>query len=195
MRKQGHIPAIIYNRDAENLAIALPAHEVEVALERGTHILAIEIDGKAAQYLIRAVQYDYLGTTPIHVDLAMVNLDEVVEVNVAIELRGTPAGISDGGILDQVMNGLVVRCKVADIPGLIRPSVSKLGLDESLTVADLELPEGVEATVEGSEVIAVVRLLAEEPEAEEEAEAEEGSTEPEVIGRDKKEEGEEGEAS
>lgn len=186
LRRQGQLPAIIYGRGTNNRAIALPAHAVEVALAHGSHLLQISLDGQTQQYLIKDVQYDYLGTTPIHLDLTQVDVHEVVEVRVPIELRGTPEGISQGGMLDQVLNDLMVRCRVTDIPELIRPSVSKLGLGQTLHVSEIELPEGVEAVTDGSEAVAIVRALAEEePEpAEEEAE----QAEPEVIGREKQEE-------
>ncbi|GAG43700.1 unnamed protein product, partial [marine sediment metagenome] len=180
--------AIIYGRGADPQPIALPAHEVEVALQHGSHLLQLSLDGAEQQYLIKEVQYDYLGTTPIHVDLAQVDVHEVVEVSVPIELRGTPAGLSDGGVLDQVMVDLTVRCKVGDIPGPVRPSVAALKLGETLHVGDLELPEGVEAAHEATESVAVIRVLAAEVEEEPEVEEAEAQAEPEVIGREKKEE-------
>lgn len=189
LRRQGQVPAIIYGQGDSNPSIALPTHEVEVAIARGAHLLTISIEGEDLKYLIKDVQYDYMGSTPIHLDLVKVDEHEVVVVSVLIELRGTPAGISDGGSLDQVMNDLAVRCKVADIPELIRPSVAKLGIGETLHVSDIELPEGVEAVSDGAEAVAVVRApVEEEEEAEGEAEGEEGQAEPEVIGRDKKDE-------
>lgn len=187
LRKQDQMPAIIYARDGDPQAIALPAHDVEVAIGHGNHVLHIELEGESLQYLIRDVQYDYLGTTPVHLDLAQVNVDEVVEVSVPVELRGTPAGIHEGGVLDQVMNDIMIRCKVTDIPELIRPSVTKLKLNDSLHVSDLELPPGAEAVCDGTETVAVVRLLAVVEEAEEEAEDTEAAAEPEVISQKKKE--------
>ncbi|MBN1341180.1 MAG: 50S ribosomal protein L25 [Phycisphaerae bacterium] len=188
LRKQGQLPAIVYGHGEAPEMIALPYHEVEVALEHGTHLLKLDFGGKQDQYLIKDVQYDYLGTTPIHMDLARVGIHEVVEVSIPIELRGTPVGISDGGLLDQVMVDLEVRCLVTAIPESVRPNVAALGLGQSLHVRDLKLPDGVEAVNDGDDVVAVVRALAAAAEAPEEAEGEEGGAEPEIIGREKKEE-------
>jgi large subunit ribosomal protein L25 len=189
LREHGQMPAIVYGKQADPEPIALPAHEVEVAIQHGSHLLQLSLDGKEQQYLIKDVQYDYLGTTPIHVDLNPVDIHEVVEVNVAIDLRGTPVGISEGGALDQLMMDLTVRCKVTNIPESIRPSVIGLKLGETLCIRDIELPDGVEAVEDGAEVVAVIRHLAEEPEPEaEEVEEAEDKAEPEIIGREKKEE-------
>jgi len=187
LREAGQMPAIIYGRGSDPQAIVLPAHEVEVALQRGSHLLQLSLDGSELQYLIKDVQYDYLGTTPMHLDLAQVDIHEVVEVSVPIELRGTPVGLGEGGALDQVMVDLPIRCKVTDIPESIRPNVTRLKLGETLHVSDLELPEGVEAVAEGTESVVIIRALAAAEEAPEVGEAEE-TAEPEVIGREKKEE-------
>ncbi len=191
LRAEGQLPGIVYGQRVDPQPITLPAHEVEVAIEHGSRLLKLSLEGAEQQYLIREVQFDYLGTTPVHVDLTPVDVHEVVEVNVPIELRGTPVGISEGGVLDQVLNDLTIRCRVTDIPESIRPSVIGLKLGETLSVANIQLPEGVEAVTDGTEAVAVIRALAAEEEVVAEPEEAEGGAEPEVIGREKKEESEE----
>jgi len=187
LRSQGLIPAIIYGHKEVPAAVVLPEHELALALEHGSHVLAVELDGSTSQCLIKDVQYDHLGHKPIHVDLARVSLDERVQVGVPIELRGTPAGASEGGVLDQILMEVQVECLVTQIPESIRVRVGTLGLGQTLRVRDLELPAGVTALVGGDEPVCTVRALGEEPtEA-----AEEGPAEPEVITREKGEEAEE----
>ena len=187
LRAGGQLPAVIYGHGQDPEAIALPAHDVQVHLAHGAHVLQVDLDDRPSQYLIKAVQYDHLGTTPIHLDLMRVHVNEVVTVQVGIELWGTPRGASDGGILEQLLNELEVKCLVAQIPETLHPNVSHLGVGDSILVSDLELPEGVTPAVDGDAKVATVRLLAEEVEAEgEEAKA----AQPEVIGRAKKEEDE-----
>jgi large subunit ribosomal protein L25 len=136
------------------------------------------------------VQYDHLGTTPIHLDLMRVHVNEVVTVQVGIELRGVPRGVSDGGALEQLIDELEIKCLVAQIPEVLHANVSDLGVGDSILVSDLEMPEGVTPVLTTDARVATVRLLAEEVEAK--AEGEEGEVaQPEVIGRARKEEGEE----
>ena len=59
----------------------------------------------------------------IHVDFARVSLDEKVEVTVPLELKGTPKGEADGGVLQQIISELEVECLVTDIPDVIRHNV------------------------------------------------------------------------
>ena len=94
---------------------------------------------------MKEVQYDHLGIEVIHVDFARVSLDEKVEVTVPLELKGTPKGEAEGGVLSQIMNELEVECLVTDIPDVIRVNVSEMKLDDVLHIKDLKLPAGVVA--------------------------------------------------
>lgn len=172
------------------MAISLIQHDVEVALAHGARTLEVEIGGRAAPYLIKEVQYDYLGTTPIHMDLTRVDLTERVRVSVGIEPRGVPKGTHEGGVLDQTMADLEVECLVTAIPDTLHPVVTELGLGESLLVKDLELPPEVVALADPEDRVATVRVLAVHAAevAATETEEEEKEAEPERIGRVRKDE-------
>jgi large subunit ribosomal protein L25 len=186
LRKHGLIPAIIYSREGKPEPISLPAHEVEVSLQHSSHILQLEVDGTEKAFLVKEAQFDYLGSHLAHLDLAQVNIHEVVEIKVPVELRGTPVGLSEGGVLDQVMKDLAIRCKVTDIPSSIRLNIGQMKLGQTLCIRDIELPAGVQVVGEPEEPVVAVRALMEEA-APAAAEAE-GPAEPEVIGRKEKEE-------
>ena len=187
IRCEGRIPVVVYGHREKPLTVAVDAHAFVEGLHHGQRLMDIQIGSKKQKVIVKDLQYDHLGTTPIHLDLMRVHVNEVVTVQVGIELWGTPRGASDGGILEQLLNELEVKCLVAQIPETLHPNVSHLGVGDSILVSDLELPEGVTPAVDGDAKVATVRLLAEEVEAEgEEAKA----AQPEVIGRAKKEEDE-----
>jgi large subunit ribosomal protein L25 len=194
LRAKGQIPAIVYGHGEDPVAVAMDAHEIDKALTHHCRVLALHLDGATSQCLIKSVQYDHLDTTPIHLDLVRVNLDERVQVTVPIELRGTPKGAAEGGVVTQLLNSIDVECVVTAIPEDFRPSIAHLGLDEFLLVKDLEFPAGMTPLANPDEKIATCRLPVEtvEEAAGEEVEAAEGGAEPEVIGRAKEEESEEG---
>jgi large subunit ribosomal protein L25 len=153
----------------------------------------LQIGGKTQPCLFKDAQYDYLGATLLHLDLARVDLNERVKVHVPIELRGTPAGVKEGGVLRQELKDLEIECLVTHIPENLRVSVENLGLNEVLYARDIELAEGMVTTQDPDSVVATVRppLVAEEPT--ETAATEGASAEPEVIAKGK-EEAEEGKA-
>ena len=188
IRHRGQIPAIIYGHGEAPEPIALEAHEIENVLHHHLRVVNVDLDGRSSQYLIKAVQYDHLGSTPIHVDLMRVGRDERVRVAVEVELRGTPRGAADGGVLVQFLNEIDVECVMTAIPEDFRPSVTNLGLGESLLVQDLQVPPGVTIMADPQEKVATCRVPTEREEVEEEeAEEAEGAEEPEVIARGKEE--------
>lgn len=188
VRQQGQIPAIIYGHNEAPVAIAVDAHEIEVLLAHHSRVVNIDLDNQAAQYLIKAVQYDHLNTTPIHLDLMRVSADETVELEVEVVLRGVPQGVHEGGVLLQMMSRVQVECLVTAIPEEIRCSVVDLALGGAVHVSDLKTPEGVKILNDPDDLIAICREQAAEAEAAPVEGAEATSAEPEVIGK-KPEEG------
>lgn len=187
LRETGKIPTIIYGHGEAPQSIALALRDVEVALGHGARTLHVEIGGSKEQFFIKAVQYDHLNATPIHMDLARVSKDERVKVRVGIELRGVAKGISEGGILDLNLADVEVECGVMEIPATFHPFVTELGIGDSLYVRDLELPSGVVAITDADERIATVRSPEKEVEAEEaDADGETEDAQPERIGRVRK---------
>lgn len=178
LRDAGFIPGVIYGHKEAVVPVTLPKKEISGHLSRGAHVFDLAVDGKSEKVLVKEVQYDHLGAEILHVDFARVSLDEKVEVTVPLELKGTPKGEDDGGVLQQIMSELEVECLVTDIPNVITQNVSDMALDDVLHIRDLKLPPGVRAIQDEDQVVAQVKAIEEE-----EAPAEAEVPEPEVIGR------------
>ena len=178
LRTAGLLPGVVYGHKEQVVPVTLPKKELVGHLNRGAHVFELSLDGKNERVLVKEVQYDHLGLEVIHVDFARVSLDEKVEVTVPIELKGTPKGEADGGVLQQIVSELEVECLVTEIPDAVRHNVSELALNDVLHIRDLKLPPGVRAIPDGDVIVATVKEIAE---TETPAEAE--TAEPEVIGR------------
>jgi len=182
LREQDLVPGIIYGHGQPTEPVCVPRHDIELAIQHGERLISADLDNKEANFLIKDVQYDYLGHSILHVDLTRVRLDERVQVTVPIELRGTPVGVdAEDGVLAKLLQELKLECLVTSIPEEIRASVAQLHVNESLRVSDLELPEGVKVLDDPDMVVASVTIVAEE-EVVPAAEAPEAGAEPEVIG-------------
>ena len=187
LRDSGFLPGVIYGHKEAVVPVTLPKKEVVNQLNKGAHLFDLDVEGKSEKVLVKEVQYDHLGIEVLHVDFARVSLDEKVEVTVPLELKGTPKGEADGGVLTQVISELEIECLVTDIPDMIRHNISEMKLNDVLHISDLKLPAGVKALQDGHQIVATVKVIAEETA---DAAAEEGAAEPEVVGK-KKEEGDE----
>lgn len=186
LRRAGLLPAIVYGHNEAPEALALSLHDTQIALSQMGHLIKVEVDGTQTEYLIKAVQYDHLQQTPIHLDLMRVSLTDRVEVRVPIELRGTPKGAEDNGQTLQVISDLEVECPVHAIPERFRLKIDALKIDDALYVRDIVLPEGVTTSADPDEVVVIIQppRVEAEPVA---GEAGTTSAEPEIIGKGKEE--------
>jgi len=180
------LPGVIYGHKEAIVPVTLAKKEVVDHLTRGAHLFDLTLEGKNEKVLVKEVQYDHLGMEVIHVDFARVSLDEKVKVTVPLELKGTPKGEADGGVLQQVIKELEVECLVTEIPDAIRHNISEMALNDVVHISDLKLPAGVKVLQDAELIVASVKEILEVVAPV----AEEGAAEPEVIGR-KPAEGEE----
>ena len=184
LREAGFLPGVIYGHKQDVIPVTLPKKEVVGHLNHGAHLFDLSLNGQSEKVLVKEVQYDHLGLDVLHVDFARVNLDETVEVTVPIELRGTPKGEADGGVLQQILSEIEVECRVTDIPESIRHNVAELALNDVLHVKDIHWPAGVRPLQDEDAIVATVKEIVETAPTE----AVEGAAEPEVIGRKPEEE-------
>lgn len=182
LRRQGRIPAVVYGHGEGTVALSVGKDEIGSALRHGARVLDLDQDGNRQKVLIRDVQYDAIGLEVLHVDLTRVSEDERIRIDVSIELRGIPAGVTAGGVLDHHMHSLQIECPAISVPESIRVAIGELQIGQGVHVRDLKLPEGVIALSDPDEVI--VQVI--EPKAvveEEGAVAAPGAAEPEIITR------------
>lgn len=187
MRDAGAIPGVLYGHNQPTVSLSMSAEAVETALRHGSRV--VDLTGALSeQAFIRALQWDTWGKEVLHIDLMRISAHEKVEVRVPVELRGESPGVKAGGVIEHHVHELDVECEATSIPEKVLVSINHLELDQSITVADLKLPENVRV-LEDPETIVVHCGVP--TEAAEEGEAAGGEAEPEVIGRKKAEEEEE----
>lgn len=185
LRRNGHIPAILYGHGEQNVCLSLPADQFHAVLRHGSQM--VQLQGAVNENaLIRDIQWDAFGSEVLHVDLTRVRAGEKVEVTVPLELRGVAPGTREGGQVQQLTHDLEVRCPAGSIPEHLEVNINDLQLDASIHVADVPVPSDVEVLTDPNGVV-VQCLSVEVPEEVEEGAAGE-LAEPEVIRRREEEE-------
>ena len=190
LRARGMVPLTVYGGEGEPIAAAAPLAELAAILRSGAGhnaIFTLDVDGvgpNEVMFLDR--QIDPVKTRLIHADLRRLVRGQEIEVSVRLELEGEPAGTADGGgILEQLLREVEIRCRPNIIPDFITVDVSHLGAHDVLHVSDVKVDEGITILTDPETAVATVAVLREEP-VEEIAPAAEAA-EPEVIGKGKKE--------
>lgn len=184
LREDGKLPAVVYGHKQDPVHITIDARQLDDILHGGAHLINVDVDGNTEPCLIKDVQYDYLDTTPVHVDLARVNLDEDIEIELEVNFKGKPVALEeDGAMLSTPHTTVTVSCKANAIPEELICDVSKLGLEDSIYVQDLPLPEGVKLADEDANYLLAQIVIQQAVAADEDEEAD-LDAEPEVIGKE-----------
>jgi large subunit ribosomal protein L25 len=187
LRANGKIPAVLYGRGADPVSLTVDWRELRSALttDKGLNaLLTLKVGSKKTKALVKDLQRHPVRRDVLHVDFLSVDVDVVISTDVPIVLEGEPIlVIREQGVVDQVMNAIVIQAKPDDIPGHLSVDVSELEIGHTITVADLELPPGVATEVDPEETVVTAQLTSLALAEEEEGEGEEG------------EEGAEGEAA
>ena len=186
LRAEGLIPAILYGRKEEPEPLQIPSEKLEETLRHHSRILELRVGRKKESVLVKDVQYDAFGSELMHVDFVRVAMDEKVTLEVPIVLKGTPK--QEHAVLQQTLDSVEVECLPGDIPESFVTPVGNLQVGEVVRVAQLEVPKGVRILTDPETSVATLTLAMKEAEEAAPTEAEAVAAEPELIGREKKEE-------
>ena len=183
-RRDGHVPAVVYGAGKDNETVTLDHDQVMHSLEKEAFhsaIIDLETDAGSQQVILREVQMHPYRPLVLHMDFQRIKATEKLHMKIPLHFDGAdvaPGVKTDGGILAHTMTELDITCLPKDLPEYIAVDVSELGMNESVHLSDVQLPEGVELTVtayhEGENPTVATITAPKVVEEEEEVLAEEG---------------------
>ena len=146
LRKEGRIPAVVYNAKGE--ATSIDVDEVEFnkiwRTITPTTSIVLNIDGKENVALIKDVEYNIRNDKALHADFFAPDADQKLVMKIKVHFQGTPAGVLKGGFKKERNNQIKIKATIADLPETITADVSKINVSEALRVKDLVLGDKVE---------------------------------------------------
>ena len=161
LRREGQLPGIVYGLGDEAIAVTVSAKQLGGILSSRTGantLITLQINGRDQLALARQVQRDAVKGNLIHVDFVRVRADQTIQAEVRLHLLGQPEGVSQGGMLEQLMHSLTVEGLPGQLPTEIEHDVTALVLGDQLHVSDVQLPPGVVITNESTELIAMISV-------------------------------------
>ncbi|WP_405881925.1 50S ribosomal protein L25/general stress protein Ctc [Streptomyces sp. NBC_01136] len=165
IRRESKVPGVVYGHGAEPLHVALPGHELLLALRTPNVLLSLDVEGKTELAIPKAVQRDAIRGHLVHVDLLLVKRGEKVTVEIPVHTEGELA--AGGNLLEHVLNTLTVEAEATHIPESVTVSVEGLEAGASVHAKDIPLPKGTTLAIdEDAVVLQVLSAQAEEPAAE-----------------------------
>lgn len=162
-RREGFVPAVVYGPRIQPQKIQVPAREFDRLVRSGgtKGLVELQIAGAAGtMVLVKEVHRQPVTKEPLHIDFHAVVMDQEVTVNVAIEFVGEPKGVHEGGVPQYLYHAVDVVCLPLSIPTGLSIDISDLALNETLTLGDLPLPEGVALAGDPDDTLVTVTLPA-----------------------------------
>lgn len=150
LRKENKVPAILYGGEGKPLPLLVEHHHFEKKLKLSnfqSQIFSIKIGNEDEKVMIKALQRHPFKPQITHIDLQRVTDNGRVRLQVPLKLvesAMSPGVKQQGGMMVQRVRNIDIDCLPSKIPESIEVNTIGLHLGESIYLADVVPPEGVQ---------------------------------------------------
>jgi large subunit ribosomal protein L25 len=155
IRRNDKVPAVLYGHGTDPIHIALPGHDIMLALKNANALLSIDVEGENRLALPKQVQRDPIKGFIEHVDLLIVRRGEKVTVDIPLITHGE---VASEGMLVTEHPQLSIEAEATHIPESVELDVEGMEIGAQVLARDLTLPAG--ATLQDDEETLVVHVVA-----------------------------------
>ncbi len=159
MRSEGWVPAVIYGKvdEPSNLKVHAKTFSDLLAASASDNILVeLELEGAKHMALIKDVQHHSISGAVVHADFLAVDDSTTIKATIPVNLTGEPIGVKNGGLLEQLIYDVDIKCVPSDLPDSIDTNVTALKVGDVLSIGGLNFPEGVKPVLPGDIRVASV---------------------------------------
>ncbi len=182
LRRDGHVPAIVYGGELKPVSIQLLQKDVLAASQNEwfySSILDLNLGGDVQKVLLRDMQRHPFKQQVLHLDFQRVNDNEAIRARVPLHFLNqetSPAGKTSGVIVMHELNEIEVSCLPRHLPEFIEIDLGQITLGDIIHLSEIKLPEGVEIPElklgkEHDIAVVIAKMAKEEVEPEPAAEA------------------------
>lgn len=145
LRRDGYLIANIYGKGLENINAAFKENEfIKTVRYKETLAFGVKVGDRELDVVVVEYQKDPVTSRLVHVDLKVAQKGLVTKYMIPVKPIGTPKGLKDKGVLVQSKKRLAVKCTLEDLPNSFEVNVSDLGVDDSILVRDIQVPQNVQ---------------------------------------------------
>lgn len=159
LREINYIPGSIYGSSINSKAIMATKKElIDASTQPGEVYKVVMNKNRSVFVKIQNIQRDPLTHEPIHFSLVQLPKGEVCEVEVPLELSGTPQGVKNGGVLLALKDKVNIVGLPKNIPEKIETNIKEMKVGDKLLIDDLKLKKNVEFSEDKEEILAVCKF-------------------------------------
>ncbi len=156
-RRAGLVPCVLYGQ-GEQTHFAVKRIDIEkIVFSPEVYQVALDIEGKKANGIIRELQQHPTKGTILHVDFLELSAEKPVRVGLPVRLTGSSKGVMAGGKLMQVFRRLNCIGLPQDLPEAIVLDITKLKIGKSIRVGAIDIP-GVKFLDPANAVVVSVKM-------------------------------------
>lgn len=166
LRRAGQLPAVIYGRHVDPIAISLEAHTASLVFSKLTSstLVTLDVDGTEYTAIVREKQRNFIKGNLTHVDFLALDLTEKIRTSVRLTFVGVAPAVKDySAVLVHRMDALEVECLPADLPERITVDISVIKeIGNNIHVRDIPLPENIVVMDDVDDVVIIATVVKEE---------------------------------
>ncbi|MCR4940983.1 MAG: 50S ribosomal protein L25 [Treponemataceae bacterium] len=159
LRSEGKLPAVMYNSKGVSTMLSVDEAEFTKVWKQATPTTLIKLTvGKDTMLaFIKDTEYDIINDRNLHVDFHVIDEDKPLVAVIKLQLGGNPVGVREGGILQNGIPTIKIKCLPKDLPVRIIADISALKIGDFLHIKELTLGDGITVLSDGDAVVASVR--------------------------------------
>ncbi len=163
------VPGVVYGNDIDPTPVQTPYTDfVEAYREYGKSMtFKTKLGGTTHMVYFKDIQIDPIRQNNVlHFDLQKVSASETIAADIPVELIGKEVVEKKGLVVEQIENVVETEFPAGSGISKFTLDVTDLEGNDTLTVSDLELPEGFKVLEEEERIIVAVNYPQEEEEPE-----------------------------
>ncbi len=138
VRRNEQVPCVLYGAGIENVAFSIDAKDLKALTHTPySHIVDLNVDGKAYVAKLQAIQYHPVTDEARHVDFLVLDTNKPVTIDVPVKIFGNSVGVRQGGKLYQAVRKLRVSGLIDNLPDELPVDITPLGVGKQISAGDL----------------------------------------------------------
>ena len=150
LRRDGKLPGIVYGTNKDASMIVFNHNEIMHQLEQEafySRVLTLKIGKTTQKVVLKDLQRHPFKRSVLHIDLQRIDEDQKLTMRVPLHFINEEMCIGvkqDGGVISHLMTEVEIVCLPKDLPEFLDIDMSEVGINETLQLKDIKLPEGIE---------------------------------------------------
>lgn len=161
LRRSGQVPCILYGNGVPNQQLLCKYSDLYRAYQKAGESTLVDLNfgDRTVPVLFHEIKQDPVSDSIIHADFYAVDMKKEIQATVPVHFDGEAPAVKElGAILVATHDHVEVKCLPANLPhSLHAPLAGLVEFHDSITVADIVVPDGVKILDDVGIVIATVQ--------------------------------------